>query len=171
MIPDWIAICQAACLSELGSSLPSISRTERRVSPNAFDMTTTSKPVPSVIRPGKAPEGPPGWEERRVEKQVQAEQAQEERNYQRENSTGLAGIKEKVHKIGEKMHLVEPKDPAQRSAAQLQVSHNLLRRSCLVHKLLIQLLLLLAAHCPWYRTLRPCRNRPQLTSNQPETCL
>ncbi|GAC92955.1 fungal specific transcription factor domain protein [Pseudozyma hubeiensis SY62] len=82
--------------------------------------TTTSKPVPSVIRPGKTPEGPPGWEERRVEKQVQAEQAQEKRNHRRENSTGMAGIKEKVHKIGEKMHLVEPKDPSQRSAAQLQ---------------------------------------------------
>lgn len=55
---------------------------------------------------------------------MQAEQAQEKRNHRRENSTGIAGIKEKVHKIGEKMHLVEPKDPAQRSAAQLQVSLN-----------------------------------------------
>ncbi|EST08491.1 hypothetical protein PSEUBRA_001914 [Kalmanozyma brasiliensis GHG001] len=83
-------------------------------------MATTTKPAPSIIRPGKAPEGPPGWEERRIEKQIQAEQAQERRNHRRENSTGIAGIKEKVHKIGEKMHLVEPKDPAQRSAAQLQ---------------------------------------------------
>lgn len=57
---------------------------------------------------------------------MQAEQAQEKRNHRRENSTGMAGIKEKVHKIGEKMHLVEPKDPAQRSAAQLQVSLSLL---------------------------------------------
>lgn len=52
---------------------------------------------------------------------MQAESAQEKRNHRRESSTGVAGIKEKVHKIGEKMHLVEPKDPAQRSAAQLQV--------------------------------------------------
>ncbi|GAK63168.1 uncharacterized protein PAN0_002d1371 [Moesziomyces antarcticus] len=83
-------------------------------------MTTTTKPVPSVIRPGKAPEGPPGWEERRIEKQINDQQANERRNHRRESSTGLAGIKEKVHKIGEKMHLVEPKDPTQRTAAQLQ---------------------------------------------------
>ncbi|KAJ1020723.1 hypothetical protein NDA16_004115 [Ustilago loliicola] len=85
-------------------------------------MTTVNKPVPSVIRPGKAPEGPPGWEERRVEKQIEAQETQERRNHRRESSTGMAGIKEKVYKIGEKMHLVEPKDPSQRTAAQLQVS-------------------------------------------------
>ncbi|KAJ1025645.1 hypothetical protein NDA18_003986 [Ustilago nuda] len=83
-------------------------------------MTSVNKPAPSVIRPGKAPEGPSGWEERRVEKQIEQQQAQERRNHRRENSAGMAGIKEKVHKIGEKMHLVEPKDPSQRTAAQLQ---------------------------------------------------
>lgn len=84
-------------------------------------MNTESKPVPSIIRPGKAPEGPPGWEQRRIEKQIQEEKAQERRNHRRESSTGMAGIKEKVHKIGEKMHLVEPKDPSLRTAAQFQV--------------------------------------------------
>ncbi|SPO26242.1 uncharacterized protein UTRI_02518 [Ustilago trichophora] len=83
-------------------------------------MSTETKPVASIIRPGKAPEGPPGWEERRIEKQIEQEKAQEKRNHRRESSTGIAGIKEKVHKIGEKMHLVEPKDPSQRTAAQLQ---------------------------------------------------
>lgn len=85
-------------------------------------MTDNNKPTPSVIRPGKAPEGPPGWEERRIEKQIEDQKAQEKRNHRRESSTGMAGIKEKVHKMGEKMHLVEPKDPAQRTEAQLQVS-------------------------------------------------
>nr|CDI52956.1 putative protein [Melanopsichium pennsylvanicum 4] len=84
-------------------------------------MSIPTQPVASVIRPGKTPQGPPGWEERRLEKQAQAEAVQQSRNHRRENSTGLAAIKEKVHKIGEKMHLVEPKDPSQRTAAQLQI--------------------------------------------------
>ncbi len=84
-------------------------------------MSTPTKPTASVIRPGKAPEGPPGWEERRIEKQIEAQEAQEKRNHRRENSTGIAGMKEKIHNLGEKMHLVEPRDPAQRTAAQLQV--------------------------------------------------
>lgn len=125
-------VTRAAC-HPLSSQPPSSSSTypqELAESPHPdpdsthieFEMTTVNKPAPSVIRPGKAPEGPSGWEERRVEKQIEQQQAQERRNHRRENSAGMAGIKEKVHKIGEKLHLVEPKDPSQRTAAQLQVS-------------------------------------------------
>lgn len=124
-------------------------------------MTTTSKPAPSVIRPGKAPEGPPGWEERRIEKQMQAEQAQEKRNHRRENSTGIAGIKEKVHKIGEKMHLVEPKDPAQRSAAQLQVSSTETQENGIHVTHLTS-----SRHFALNRTLRLCLNKLQCSSRR-----
>lgn len=82
---------------------------------------STKKPTASVIRPGKAPEGPPGWEQRRVEKHIEQSQEQERKNHRREHSSGVQGIKESFHKLGEKMHLVEPKDPSQRTAAQLQV--------------------------------------------------
>lgn len=82
---------------------------------------SNKKPTASVIRPGKAPEGPPGWEERRIEKHIEQSEEQQRKNHRREQSTGVQGIKENLHKIGEKMHLVEPKDPAQRTAAQLQV--------------------------------------------------
>ncbi|KAJ9475137.1 Fungal specific transcription factor domain protein [Pseudozyma hubeiensis] len=117
----WFSKLSIVCDSPSSSGNKRLSSRSRSTSADIDPtMATNSKPVPSVIRPGKTPEGPPGWEERRVEKQVQAEQAQEKRNHRRENSTGMAGIKEKVHKIGEKMHLVEPKDPSQRSAAQLQ---------------------------------------------------
>jgi hypothetical protein len=85
-------------------------------------MSETNQPVASVIRPGKESGGPPGWEERRVEKQLERQNEHERKNHQRQNSSGMQGIKDKVHRIGEKMHLIEPKDPSQRSPAQLQVS-------------------------------------------------
>ena len=118
-----LAMCSSnTAFVQLSSKRPSALESQNQSRSTFLTMSTTTTPTPSIIRPGKAPEGPPGWEERRIEKQVEAEQAQEKRNHRRENSSGMAGIKEKVHKIGEKMHLVEPKDPAQRSAAQLQVS-------------------------------------------------
>lgn len=79
--------------------------------------------VASVIRPGQSAAGPPGWEERRIEKESQEAQAEQDRIHDRESSTGLAAMKEKVHKLGESLHLVEPKDPQQRTQAQMQVGH------------------------------------------------
>ncbi|PWZ02140.1 hypothetical protein BCV70DRAFT_198419 [Testicularia cyperi] len=125
--------------------------------------STNGQPPPSIIRPGKAPEGPPGWEKRRIEKQVQQEQEQEKRNHRRENSSGMQGIKDKVHKIGEKMHLVEPRDPAQRTAAQLQVGTMVTRNA----SVLPMLQLTLPAYCmrnrSRTRTPPRCPSKPQCT--------
>ena len=84
-------------------------------------MSGPKKPIASVVRPGRAPEGPPGWEEKRIEKEQAATERTKEEN-ERPPSTGLQGIKDKIHHLGEKMHLVVPKNPEDQTAAQQQVS-------------------------------------------------
>ncbi|KAN0064558.1 hypothetical protein ACQY0O_002186 [Thecaphora frezii] len=77
---------------------------------------SSSQPVlPSIVRPGQAPEGPPGWEAQRIQREEEARQGGEAAT-----GGGLQNLKHKVHQLGEKMHLVEPKDPEQRTAAQQQ---------------------------------------------------
>ncbi|EPQ29425.1 uncharacterized protein PFL1_03180 [Pseudozyma flocculosa PF-1] len=72
----------------------------------------------SIVRPGRAPEGPPGWEDERIRKeQAAAEQRQSD---QAGGAGGLQSMKDRLHKIGEKLDLVEPKDPAQQTQAQQQ---------------------------------------------------
>ncbi|PWN46242.1 hypothetical protein IE81DRAFT_319122 [Ceraceosorus guamensis] len=89
----------------------------------------TSTTPASIVRPGASPEGPPGWEEKRVA-QVEAHQAEEAgsacvaasqsdtRQGTGSNSNadgteereGLAQkLKDQVHKVGEKLAFVPPK--------------------------------------------------------------
>lgn len=54
---------------------------------------------PSTIRPGPSPQGPQGWEEKRVE-QVR------EQHLQESQGNHPTSLKEKIHRVGEKLHLV-----------------------------------------------------------------
>ncbi|PWN54185.1 hypothetical protein IE53DRAFT_383273 [Violaceomyces palustris] len=88
------------------------------VSTGQPDTTTPSfRPPPSVVRPGKDPLGPPGWEEKRIRQET--EMAKERRS-SGGGSGGVSLIKEKIYNLGERMHLVEPKDPDSQTDAQRQ---------------------------------------------------
>lgn len=73
------------------------------------DSPAISTPPRSIVRPGNKPEGPSGWEEKRIERHVSDTQQAQEAEEERESATGLKGLKEKIHKLGEKMAFVEPK--------------------------------------------------------------
>lgn len=97
-------------------------------SPNAADKGHAR--VPSIVRPGPDPAGPEGWEERRIEKEEAREEEaaanspQGKSGHHRSSSSGSgSGIKDKLHRVGEKLALVEPKDTnSVRGEAAHQVS-------------------------------------------------
>lgn len=85
----------------------------------------SSSVPPSIVRPGAAPEGPPGWEEKRAaeaEAHAQAEAESQAAGHGHASEGAQDGtfdnnkdasvgekIKEKIHLVGEKLALVPPK--------------------------------------------------------------
>jgi len=69
-------------------------------------MSNSTSVPPSVIRPGPSPSGPEGWEEARVEKVTHQQELEKEA----QNSKSQSSLKEKLHKVGEKLNLVPADD-------------------------------------------------------------